>query len=83
MTVAQSGTAFGIIAMVIYSTDAFMPMLIGHWLDSGDYVQAYSRLNYTLLASAALTLIAVTYWRYRNRDNIKRQLELEASGQVS
>jgi MFS family permease len=83
MTVAQSGTAFGLIAMVIYSSDAFMPMIIGYWLDSGDYVRAYANLNYTLLASAALTLGAVAYWRYRNRDNIKRQLEMEARGEVS
>jgi predicted MFS family arabinose efflux permease len=83
LTVAQSGTAFGLIAMIIYSADAFMPMIIGHWLDSGDYVRAYAKLNYTLLGSAALTLCAVIYWRIRNRDNIKRQLEMEAMGQVS
>ena len=83
MTVAQTGTAFGIISMVIYSADAFMPMIIGGWLDRYDPVEAYARLNYALLASAALTLGAVTYWRYRNRDNIKRQLEMEARGEVS
>ena len=83
MTVAQSGTAFGLIAMIIYSADAFMPMIIGRWLDSGYFIQAYRNLNYTLLASAALTLAAVIYWRIRNAGNIKRQLQLEATGQVS
>ncbi len=66
----DTGCAFGIIATVIYSADAFMPTLIGTWLDKYDEVTAYNHLYFWLLASGAVTLAAVIVFRKRNKARI-------------
>lgn len=81
--VEKTGTAFGIISTVIYTSDAFMPTFIGNWLDQGDPVKAYNNMYYVLVASAVLTLVAVLYWRYRHRDNIKALLAEEAQAEAA
>ncbi|MCI9487850.1 MAG: MFS transporter [Lachnospiraceae bacterium] len=66
----DTGCAFGIIATVIYSADAFMPTFIGMWLDKYDEVTAYNHLYMWLLASGALTIVAVFIFRRRNKARI-------------
>ena len=75
VSLQDTGNAYGIISTIIYSADAFMPVFIGIWLDRYGDVAAYHRLFYVLLASGALTLVAVIIFRRRNKARIQRLLE--------
>lgn len=75
--VNETGTATGVMSTIIYSTDAFMPIFIGIWLDSFSAVKAYNMLYYVLLASCAVTLVFVYIHRKRHKDNIAMLLNEE------
>ena len=47
-----------------------MPTFIGMWLDKYDEVTAYNHLYMWLLASGALTIVAVFIFRKRNKARI-------------
>ncbi|MEA4966429.1 MAG: MFS transporter [Oscillospiraceae bacterium] len=79
----DTGSAFGIISTLIYTSDAFMPVFIGMWLDSSDAVTAYNKLYYWLLASGVLTLAAVTVWRHRHKARIKLMIAEESAKTVA
>ncbi|NLN98596.1 MAG: MFS transporter [Eubacteriaceae bacterium] len=72
-----TGTAFGFVATIVYTTDAFMPPIIGKWLDIYDPVTAYRRLFYVLVFSGIVTLVTGTIFIIRNRKNIQDVLEEE------
>lgn len=65
-----SGSAFGFLAMVIYTSDAWPYNVIGGWLDNHDAVTAYSWLMYMLLAFGVVTIVSSIIFRRRNRQNI-------------
>ena len=69
-----SVTAFGFMATIIYASDAFLPPVIGRFLDTYDSVTAY---RYTMLILAGFGLLSVVLcliFRYRNKNNIKEIL---------
>ena len=67
--VEDTGNAFGIISTIIYSGDAFMPVIIGIWLDKYGDLVAYNNLYKTFFLFAAITLIAGIIFRRRNNGN--------------
>ena len=75
----DTGNAYGIESTIIYSADAFMPVLIGIWLDSFDEIKAYNILFYVLLASGVLTLVSVYIFRRRNKERIKAIIAEDAA----
>lgn len=75
--VEDTGNAFGIIATVIYSGDAFMPVLIGVWLDKYGDVGAYNRLYLCFYLFCAMSIIAAVIFRRRNKDRIMALIEEE------
>lgn len=72
--VQDTGNAFGLLATIIYSMDAIMPVFIGAWLDKYTEAKAYDTLFIVLLAFGALTLVASYIFRHRNKDRIQRLL---------
>lgn len=75
----ETGTATGVMSTIIYSTDAFMPIFIGIWLDKYTSVQAYDILYYVLLASCAVTLVFVHIHRRRHKENINALLKVNTA----
>jgi predicted MFS family arabinose efflux permease len=80
---SDTGNAYGIVSTIIFSTDAFMPVYIGIWLDTYDEVTAYNKLFYWLLASGALTLVAAFIFRRRNKEKIAELIAHDAKASAS
>ena len=72
--VQDTGSAFGLLATIIYSMDAIMPVFIGVWLDKYTEDKAYNVLFAVLLGFGALTLVASYVFRRRNKDRINKLL---------
>ena len=69
-------------ATIIYASDAFLPPVIGRFLDTYDSVTAY---RYTMLILAGFGLLSVVLcliFRYRNKNNIKEILVEEREAKV-
>ncbi len=73
----MTGTVFGFMSLIIYTSDAWPYTVVGRWLDNYDSVTAYSKMMYMILAFGVITVVASIIFRIRNRKNIVEVLEEE------